>query len=137
MAETQIRDTLDTNLIVHYLMRDNLEQFRSVRALLATGYRHDIPDLALTEAVYVFDRHYGMERAEIVFVLQYFLSQFDEFLNYNRALFELVFPYYEEHPALSFNDCCMAFYAELNGAEPLFTFDRTLAKQHPSAKRLE
>ena len=64
------------------------------------------------------------------------ISVFDDVLNYNRGLFDLVLPYYESHPSLSFNDCMLAFYAELNHAEPLFTFDAKLAKQHPSAKKL-
>lgn len=136
MAQTLVRDTLDTNLIVHYLMRDNEAQYKKVRNLLAEGYQHDVPDLAITEAVYVLERHYQMAREDVAFILQYFLAQFNDVLNYNRALFELAFPFYVAHPALTFNDCCMAFYAELNHAEPLYTFDRKLATQHPSAKRL-
>ncbi len=31
-------------------------------------------------------------------------------------------------------DCCLATYAELNDAKPLWTFDQKLARQAPDAK---
>ena len=46
------------------------------------------------------------------------------------------FPLYLEHPKLSFYDCCLACYAEIKHHEPLFTFDKKLAKQLPQAKAL-
>ena len=55
---------------------------------------------------------------------------------YNKELFERVFPMYLAYPNLSFNDCCLTGYAALNEAEPLWTFDRDLAKQSGTAKLL-
>ena len=137
MAYTQVRDTLDTNLIVHYILGDVPKQRKAVAKLLSKdGMVHFVPDLALTETVYVFEQHYNQNRAIIVANLQKFLTSFEDILEYNRELFELVFPFYEKHPSLSFNDCYMAFAAELNHAEPLFTFDAKLVRQHPSAKKL-
>ena len=138
MAQPQVQDTLDTNLIVHFLLKDNLLQYRKVKKLLNdpnTGI-HRVPTLAISEAVYVLEAHYNRERKTSVFLLQFFLKFFDDILDYNRELFDLVFPYYLQHPGVSFNDCCMAFYTQLNTAEPLLTFDKTLAKQHPSAELL-
>ncbi len=43
---------------------------------------------------------------------------------------------YLENPKLSFNDCCLAGYAALNEAEPLWTFDKDLAKTSGTAKLL-
>lgn len=137
MGQSRFHDTIDTNLIVHFLLRDN-KQYKSVGLLLnEPDVIHHIPDLAITEAVYVLETHYQQERKDIAYILQLFLSEFDEVLEYNRELFELAFPFWVNHSALSFNDCCMAAYAELKKAEPLFTFDKTLAKHHPSAKVLD
>lgn len=137
MVRKQISDALDTNLIVHYIIGDVPSQRMAVAKLLAeSNASHHIADLAVAEAVYVFEEHYEQERWVIVANLAKFFSVFDDVLNYNRELFDLVLPYYESHPSLSFNDCMLAFYAELNHAEPLFTFDAKLAKQHPSAKKL-
>lgn len=131
-------DSLDTCVLISAILGAPVEQRDAVWELLETkSTTHIISDLAISEAVYVLEEHYKQTREQVVYGVKKFLDTHNNVLNYNRALFELVFPFYEEHPALSFNDCCMAFYAELNHAEPLFTFDRTLAKQHPSAKRLE
>lgn len=136
MANIRFRDTIDTNLIVHFLLRDN-KQYRSVGLLLnEPGAMHYIPDLAITEAVYVLEVHYQLERKDIAYILQLFLSEYDEVLEYNRKLWELAFPYYVNHPAISFNDCYMVAYAETMGIEPLFTFDKALGR-HPSAKVLD
>lgn len=137
MAHIKVQDSLDTNVIVHYLVRDVPHQYRKARNLLYTeDVLHRLPDLAITEAVYVLEAHYGWKRDEIQQELEMFLEHFSDTLSYNRDLFSLAFPYWVEHPTLSFNDCCMAFYAELNSAEPLWTFDKDLAKKHASAKLL-
>lgn len=128
-------DSLDTSIILSYILgRD--KQLEKVAQLLDSGAIHRIADLAITESVYVLEDHYSQTRAQIVENLQHFLKTFDDILDYNRELFDLAFPCYLKHPKLSFNDCCMAFYAEIGNAEPLFTFDKTLARQHPSAKLL-
>ena len=97
------------------------------------GVEYNISDLAITEAVYVL-QSYGRSREEIVGMLWGLFKPLN--INANFNLFNQVFPMYLEHPQLSFNDCCLATYAALNEAEPLWTFDRALAKQNPTAKLL-
>lgn len=130
-------DSLDTCTIVSLLVGKPERQATAVGELLDSGAIHNIADLAICETVYVLETRYGNTRSDIVKMLEIFLENYDSSLNYNRTLFDLVFPFYEAHPALSFNDCCLAAYAELGHAEPLFTFDRKLARQHPSAKMLQ
>ena len=55
-------------------------------------------------------------------------------VNCNRMLFDRALMLFQSHPALSMEDCCLAVYAELNDAEPLYTFDKKLAKQSPTAQ---
>ncbi|MBQ3348139.1 PIN domain-containing protein [Candidatus Saccharibacteria bacterium] len=129
-------DSLDTCVLVSFITGTPPEQTEAVRKLLESGDTHNIADLALSETAHVLESRYFSSHQDVAALLKLFLGRYDKVLNYNRALIELVLPYYESHPALSFNDCCLAFYAELGRAEPLFTFDAKLARQHPSAKRL-
>lgn len=109
----------------------------TLKLLHAPRAIHHIADMALAETMYVLEEHYYLEREDATERLSLFLARFSDCLNYNNNLMNKVFPFYLEHPKLSFYDCCLAVYAELNNAEPLWTFDKHLAKQHPNAKRLE
>ncbi len=129
-------DSLDTNAIVRYIVDDVPGQREKVLELLDTPRTtHYIADLALAETVYVLEEYYHYDRSSAANSLAMFLERYDS-LQYNHDLTELVFPFYLEHPKLSFYDCCLASYAELENAEPLFTFDKALARQHPNAKLL-
>ena len=130
-------NSFDTCVILAHILGEPIEQRDAVWSLLEDPIVvHHIPDLAISEAVHVLETRYEYSREEISYHMNKFLAKFDDVLEYNRSLFWLVFPFYERHPALSFNDCMMAFYAEIGQAEPLLTFDKTLARQHPSAKLL-
>ena len=130
-------DSLDTSVILAFILGSSPEQRDIVWNFLNDpDYIHRIPDMVIAEAVYILEDHYGLTRAQIIKNLRKFLGEYDDVLDYNHELFDLVFPFYARHPSLSFSECCMASYAELCPAEPLFTFDAKLARQHPSAKKL-
>lgn len=126
-------ESWDTNIVLRLILGDNQKQGYKIQDLLMRrGVDYHVADLAITEAVYVMQTIYGLSREKIADGMKRLLW-FPE-IKYNRALFERVFPMYLERPALSFNDCCLAVYAELNEAEPLWTFDKALAKQSGTAK---
>lgn len=130
-------DSLDTSAIVHCIIDDVPGQREKVLELLNNPRAvHYVSDMAIAEALYALEEHYYLERDDAVNRLAVFLERYGNCLRHNHDLTELAFPFYLEHPKLSFYDCCLASYAELEGAEPLFTFDKTLARQHPSAKLL-
>lgn len=128
--------SLDTSIIVRILVGDKPDSCKKIMALLGQRLTFVVEDLALSETVYVLEMVYDFSRAEIVDLLNFFLTRYADKIEYNRRLTALVFPFYLEHPKLSFNDCCLVYGAEINGAEPLFTLDKKLAAQHPSAKTL-
>lgn len=131
----KLRESLDTNIILRMMLNDIPEQGRKIQDLLMRmDVVYDVADLAITEAVYVMQSNYGLSREKIVDGLMR-LMDFPK-LNYNQALFDCVFPMYLACPKLSFNDCCLAGYAALNQAEPLWTFDKDLAKESGTAKLL-
>ena len=131
----KMRESLDTNIILRLILRDIPEQCNRIQDLfMRHGVTYNIADLAVSEAVYVMQNQYGLSREEIadgICRLLWFPG-----INYNKNLFDKVLPMYLEHPKMSFNDCCLAVYAELNEAEPLWTFDKALAKESGTAKLL-
>ena len=129
--------SLDTSVIVRILVGDKPESCKKIMKLLEQRMTFVVEDLALSETVYVLETVYRFPRAEIVDLLNFFLTRYADKIEYNRRLTALVFPFYLEHPKLSYNDCCLAYGAEINGAEPLYTLDKKLATQHPSAKVLD
>lgn len=127
------RESLDTNILLRLMLKDVPEQCKKIVDLfMRHGYAYDVADLAVTEAVYVMQKSYS--RTEIVAYLSSVFTMKE--INYNHVLFDRVFPMYLENPKLSFNDCCLAVYATLGEAEPLWTFDKALAKESGTAKLL-
>ena len=122
----EIKESLDTNVILRIMLKDIPDQcVRIVDMFMRRGIVYDVADLAITEAVFVMQSEYSREE-----IVNYLRNLFDlENVRCNVVLFERVFPMYLAHPKLSFNDCCLAVYAELNEAKPLWTFDRKLARQ--------
>ena len=130
-------DSLDANLIIHFILGDIPAQRQKVLTLLITKNTiHHLSDLAISETVFVLEKIYQQTHSEIAQELSLFFETYGSALNYNRNLINLALPFSAAHPSLSFDDICLAFYSELNSAEPLFTFDEKLSHQHPSAKLL-
>ena len=132
-----LSDSLDANLIIHFILGDIPTQRKKVLKILSSENTiHHLSDLAISEIVYVLEKIYDQSRTEIRDELSAFFETYGSALNYNRPLFSLALPFYVKYPSISFNDACLGFYAELTSAEPLLTFDKKLSKTHPSAKLL-
>lgn len=132
-----ISDSLDTNVLLRYILNDVPGQADIVSHFLKTSPSvHYVEDLTICEAVYVMQSQYSISRQSAVDRLNFFFARFADTVEYNRNLTAIVFPMFLSHPKLSFNDCCLAAYAELRHREPLFTFDKKLARQMENAKLL-
>ena len=128
-------ESVDTNVILRLILKDVPEQCLRVQDLfMRMGVSYNVADLAIEEVVYVLQKVCGWTREGIVESLSSVLEL--PWFKYNKNLFDQVFPMYLAYPKLSFNDCCLAVYANLNEAEPLWTFDRALAERLPGAKLL-
>lgn len=129
-----MNSSLDTNLLLRLIWRDLPDQYQKVVELLddesQTFY---ISDLVVAEVVFNLQMK-DLPRATIVSIIQKIAEKKN--VEINDFITETILPYFAEHPALSFVDCYAAFEAEKKGREPLWTFDRRLANQHPSAKRV-
>lgn len=128
--------SLDANIILRLLLNDVPKQNQAAMSLLknASG-QFAIADIALVEVAFVLERAYEFKRPQIVEVLQAFMQQ--PSINCNRILFDNAFELFEQHTSLSLEDCCLAVYAKLNDAEPLFTFDKKLANSSLHAQLLK
>lgn len=125
--------SLDTNAILRVMLRDNKAQALAVSRLLnkARG-QVAIADIALIEATYVLTKYYKLSRVEASDSINSLIAL--PVINCNREMINRALGLYVEHPALSFEDCCLAAYAELNEALPLYTFDKKLASQTHQAE---
>lgn len=125
--------SLDTNALLRLLLNDVAEQHHAVKTLLhETTGQLAVADTAIIELVFVLERHYEFSRQQATEAIAG-LMQLQK-INCNRVLFEQALILYVDSPALSFEDCCLSSYAQLNQAEPLWTFDKKLANQAVGAK---
>lgn len=125
--------SLDANVLLRLLLNDLTDQHQAVLRLFqnASG-QFAVADTAIIEIAFVLERNYKFTRDAIVEAIEGLMSLAE--INCNRPLFAKALLIFSKYPGLSFEYCCLAVYAELNEAKPLWTFDQKLAKQVPSAK---
>lgn len=125
--------SLDTNVLLRLLLGDIPSQHNAVKRLFTeVSGQFSVADTAIIELVFALRRHYDFTRQQVADAITGLLQLRE--INCNHILFEKALSIYLEHPALSFEDACLATYATLNNAEPLWTFDKKLANQASSAE---
>ena len=128
--------SLDTNVILRLLVEDNPAQVKKALNLLSDeSHSFLVEDVAIMEAVHTLETYYKKSREEIVDLLESLISA-PNILYSSPEFFEKTYPLYLKYPMLSFNDCYLAVKSEAASAEPLWTFDKLLAKKLPSAKEI-
>ena len=125
--------SLDANVLLRLLLNDVPEQHKAALELF-NGATNQlvVADTAIIEAVFVLCRAYDFTRLQAVDAIEGLMKL--PKLNLNRELFEIALPLFVKRSGLSFEDCCLATYAKLNSAGPLWTFDKKLAAQASNAK---
>jgi predicted nucleic-acid-binding protein len=125
--------SLDANVVLRLLLNDVPDQHAAAVALLdSAAAPFVVSDVAVIEVVFALCRHYEFSRGAAAEAIEGLMSLTQ--IESNRALFMRALPLFAEHPKLSFEDCCLVSYAELCNAQPLWTFDKKLAGQAPSAR---
>jgi predicted nucleic-acid-binding protein len=133
---SSLAGSLDANVILRLLLNDVAEQHAVALLLInSTKNQFAVTDTAIIEVVFVLERHYTFTRAQITEAINGLMSI--PVINCNRSLFENALPLFTANTGLSFEDCCLATYATLNAAEPLWTFDQELARKAQSASLLK
>jgi len=122
------RESLDTNVLLRLMLDDIPAQTVAAEELLNTSFvRFFVSDIALFEFVYVLDHHYKLSRLTICEMVKGLVSI--KKLDCNRELILNTLIRYNNHSSLSYADCYLAAAASYMNAPPLWTFDKTLAKQ--------
>lgn len=117
-------NSLDTNVVLRYLLNDIPEQTVKSKKVI-TGSVSYLTDVVLTETVFVLERVVGMNRTDIVKLIKTFLSLPD--LVYNDYFLDEVIDLYGKKPTLSIVDCYAAIEAKVY-KNTLVTFDKELVK---------
>ena len=122
------RASIDANGLLRLLLNDIPKQTQAVTDLLDQGLSFEVADMVIAELVFILGgKDYGFNRQEIARAIGRILD--DPSFSCNNQLFYPALSLYVSHPALSFIDCCAVYYAQLNDALPLYTFDRKLINQ--------
>ena len=126
--------SLDTNTLLRLVLNDVPEQNEAVLELIrnASGKQFTVADTVFIEMAFALGRYYRFSRDQIALVLGAVAERIE--LKCNRELFARALPLFAEHRKLSFEDCYLVTYAELNVSTPLWTFDRKLAAQAPNSQ---
>ena len=120
--------SIDTNIVLRLLINDIPQQYVLVHELLNKNKanRFHVADCVFVELEYALRMHYQLDRPTISNAIQTLISQKN--IVSNKELFFALLPIYESKHNVSFVDCMLATYAQLNNAMPLYTFDKKLAQ---------
>jgi predicted nucleic-acid-binding protein len=127
-------ESLDTNILLRYILKDDERQYKKAAKLFARkGIKYHVADLAILEFSQILAIKYDFSDAEIAEAISIILDM--KFITTNENMLRPALHLFLENPKLSFADCCLATYAMLSDAEPLWTFDKKLARQTAAAKQ--
>ncbi|TAK88990.1 PIN domain-containing protein [Patescibacteria group bacterium] len=118
---------LDTNVLLDWLLDRDVDRTAKIDALLVRSPELQIPDAIIVELAFALEKFYELPRETVADNLNKVVDE--PVFNCNRIMFRRAITEYLDHPALSFLDCCLMNYAELQGALPVWTFDKKLVNQ--------
>lgn len=124
--------SLDANILLRWILGDIPLQQKEADKLLTRKVSYHVADMAIQELVYVMEKAAHFPRELVAEGLQMIMSQAN--IDCNRILLAKVIPKYLKYSTVSFTDCCLAVYAELNDATPLYTFDKKMARDLPQVE---
>ena len=116
--------SLDTNLLVRLVTRDDARQVAAAEAFVSRGAW--VPHLVLAEAKWVLASVYERDPGDIATAVEMLLNHQDLTLQDSDAVTAAVVRF-RRRPALGFSDCLVLEVARKAGHLPLGTFDRSLA----------
>ena len=117
--------SVDTNVLVRLVTRDDAKQVAAAEAFVSRGAW--VPHLVLTEASWVLASVYGRSPGDIATAIEMLLNHQDLTLQDAEAVAAAI-AHFRRRPALGFSDCLVLEVARKAGHLPLGTFDRNLAR---------
>jgi predicted nucleic-acid-binding protein len=126
--------SLDTSILVQLVTCQRPDLVEAIERFIDDGSIFTVADAALLELAFVLEKEMQSSRSVIITVFEMLGTRHN--LLFNRGIFNVATALYGQHPKLSFYDCYLSAYAEVQSATPLWTLDKKLANQSPSAKLL-
>ena len=130
--------SLDTNVLVRWLVHDDDEQLTGIRTLFERARRDHtllfVPSTVMLELEWVLRSRYGFDKAALLQTLNALLETRELELQDEAALEWALHLY--RHGAADFADCLHAGLCGAAGKGPLLTFDEKAARL-PGAKLLK
>jgi predicted nucleic acid-binding protein len=128
-------ESVDANVLLRLTLGDIPEQRDLARRLIGRpGCPLTASPVVLMEFVHALTSHYQTTREQAAEALKDLLDL--DNLHTDRETVVAALDWWAGHPKLSFEDCYVAAHAAATGETPLWTFDKKLARQHPSAREL-
>ena len=120
---------LDTNVLVRYLVRDDVKQFKAAQMLLESltiecpGY---ICREVIVELVWVLERSYGYPRERVATLLEELATSEDLFVEAADEVIRATFLY--RGGEAGFSDLMIIAAGKRAGVRSLYTLDRKLSR---------
>lgn len=124
---TKLHGSIDTNVVLRLILADIPEQYVLARQLFDKSKQLEISDTCLIETIYALHEYYLIPRAKVKKTILDLAT--NKKLIINTDVFEPTLDMYVLRPALSIEDCYLALLAKYHDKQPLWTFDKKLAKQ--------
>lgn len=122
--------SLDTNVLVRYLVQDDEKQFASakklIRAAVRAGETLYVPITVFLELEWVLRSNFGFDKEQVVATLSSLLTSMELSFE-SEAAAEIALALYQRGKA-DFSDCVHVALAHAAGESPLWTFDRAASK---------
>lgn len=116
---------VDANLIIRFLLNDNLSQAEATEKLFASSEELILTDLTLAEIVWTLQSVYRFPKQEITQKVKHILSL--EIFDANYNLLNNSLKLYQEYN-ISFADAYLLAYVQEKNLEGIYSFDRGLDK---------
>ena len=118
---------LDTNVLLDWLLDRDAKRTKLIDKLFSSVGGLQIPDVVIVELTFALEKFYELPRDVVTENISKVVDE--PIFNCNRALFRRALIDYSKYPALSFVDCYLIHYAELQHATPVWTFDKKFVNQ--------
>lgn len=122
--------SLDTNVLVRYLVRDDARQLASakrlIQAALRAGQTLYVPITVILELEWVLRSNFGFDKEQIANAISSLLASVELSFE-SEAAAEVALALYQRSRA-DFADCVHVALAHAAGESPLWTFDRAASK---------
>jgi predicted nucleic-acid-binding protein len=117
--------SVDTNVLVRLVTRDDTEQTATAEAFVAAGAW--VQHIVLVEAMWVLSAVYELGPERIAAAIEMLLNHRDLTVQ-DADVVQAALEHFRKRPALGFSDCLILEVARKAGHLPLGTFDRDLGK---------